>query len=204
MKAQQQDAKQKKAQELLRAAKRLIDQGENFNTMRVEDLCRATGIARSTFYVYFDDKNDLVQTLIRELMQNYYTMAENWWELAGTASLDEMQQNLEIFCQHVVNERSIELIIDHSCSANDNIAREREKFIEELTHRAQQAIMKSQENGFVSASVTPETIDCLLSMVNGTINKRLTTRSQHDIKRYSKAMAETIFAVLHQQSTPST
>jgi AcrR family transcriptional regulator len=45
---------------LLVAAGRLLRQGQSFTEISVERLCATAGVTRTTFYVYFEDKADLL------------------------------------------------------------------------------------------------------------------------------------------------
>jgi len=47
---------------LLEVVQQLLDEGESFTEMSVERLVSEAGISRSTFYVYFEDKGDLLRT----------------------------------------------------------------------------------------------------------------------------------------------
>src|SRR4051794_34010288 len=46
---------------LLAVLENLLDKGENFTEVSVERLVSEAGISRSTFYVYFEDKGDLLR-----------------------------------------------------------------------------------------------------------------------------------------------
>ncbi len=52
------------AEALLEATRRLLDRGASFVDLRIEEIAREAGISRSAFYNYFDDKRDLLVRLI--------------------------------------------------------------------------------------------------------------------------------------------
>ena len=52
--------------EVARATERLLSDGTPYTELSIQQLCSEAGIARSTFYVYFRDKPDLVARLAEE------------------------------------------------------------------------------------------------------------------------------------------
>ncbi len=41
----------------------------SFSAFKVQDLCQRTGIAQGTFYIYFSDRNDLVNRLLEDFVE---------------------------------------------------------------------------------------------------------------------------------------
>lgn len=55
----------KTRRKLLEAGKRLIEE-RNFDNVSVDDIVKSCGVARGTFYIYFKNKQDLVQAISRQ------------------------------------------------------------------------------------------------------------------------------------------
>jgi AcrR family transcriptional regulator len=53
------------------ATERLLASGHTFTELSVERLCSEAGIARSTFYVHFEDKGDLVARLTEAVIEEF-------------------------------------------------------------------------------------------------------------------------------------
>jgi TetR/AcrR family transcriptional regulator, ethionamide resistance regulator len=64
---------------MLAAVERLLDEGETFTEISVERLVSEANISRSTFYVYFADKGDLLQTLTQDLLGLMLAASRGWW-----------------------------------------------------------------------------------------------------------------------------
>ena len=66
---------------LLAAVERLLESGESYTEISVERLAREAGVARSTFYVYFNDKGHLLQKLTEDVIADFLVAASGWWDL---------------------------------------------------------------------------------------------------------------------------
>jgi TetR/AcrR family transcriptional regulator, ethionamide resistance regulator len=84
---------------LLAAVESLLAEGENFTELSVERLVSLAGVSRSTFYVYFEDKGELIRAWLTEIISELDVAAQGWWSLGGegegkgggTVSWDEVR-----------------------------------------------------------------------------------------------------------------
>jgi TetR/AcrR family transcriptional regulator, ethionamide resistance regulator len=68
---------------LLAAVESLLAEGENFTELSVERLVSLAGVSRSTFYVYFEDKGELIRAWLTEINSELDVAAQRWWSLGG-------------------------------------------------------------------------------------------------------------------------
>src|SRR5215212_7852545 len=61
------------------AAKDLVCDGETFADLSVERLSRQAGISRASFYLYFEDKGELVRGWHDLFDEGAQEILENWW-----------------------------------------------------------------------------------------------------------------------------
>jgi len=71
---------------LFEIVERLLEEGSAFSEISVEQLITEAGIARSTFYVYFEDKGALMVDLMDRATQDIGAAASDWFELPATAT----------------------------------------------------------------------------------------------------------------------
>src|SRR2546421_3862867 len=76
---------------LLDAVERLLADGESFTEVSVERLVTEAELSRSTFYVYFEDKGDLLQALTADVMTEVIDAARAWWELPPDAQRADLE-----------------------------------------------------------------------------------------------------------------
>ena len=70
---------------ILRAAVRLLDTQE-FSATTVEDICSAAGIGRSTFYLYFESKDQLLMELAEATARGVADDVDSW---VGAGTVDD-------------------------------------------------------------------------------------------------------------------
>jgi AcrR family transcriptional regulator len=85
-------------EELLEATKRLLGQGAPLASLSVERIVAEAGVVRTTFYLHFRDKYDLIERLAAE--------QESWIEAAGARTLADPELNRGTI------DRAIEEIVD--------------------------------------------------------------------------------------------
>src|SRR4051812_11440758 len=64
---------------LLDATERLMADGASFTELSVDRLATEAGISRASFYVYFEDKGDLLRRLAGQVFDDLADAAERWW-----------------------------------------------------------------------------------------------------------------------------
>jgi AcrR family transcriptional regulator len=79
---------------LLAAVESLLADGENFTELSVERLVSLAGVSRSTFYVYFEDKGELIRAWLAEIISELDVAAQAWWALDGDATWDDLRAAL--------------------------------------------------------------------------------------------------------------
>lgn len=79
---------------LLAVVERLLSEGENYTEISVERLVTDARLSRSTFYVYFEDKGDLLRAWFGEIEAEIAAAARDWWGLAGTSSREDLRAAL--------------------------------------------------------------------------------------------------------------
>src|SRR3954452_23963874 len=76
---------------LLAVVERLLADGENYTEISVERLVAEAGMARSTFYVYFTDKGDLLRAWFAGITDELRAAATGWWELHPPLGFDDVR-----------------------------------------------------------------------------------------------------------------
>ena len=66
---------------LLAVVERLLADGESYTEISIERMVAEAGMARSTFYVYFADKGDLLRAWFAEITDELRVTAASWWQL---------------------------------------------------------------------------------------------------------------------------
>lgn len=82
------------ATHFVRAVEPMLEAGESYADISVERLITAVDISRSTFYVYFDDKGDLLRAMAEDVTRDLAEAGASWFELPTDATKDDLRQAL--------------------------------------------------------------------------------------------------------------
>ncbi len=83
-----------------RVAVELLLSERTFAELSVEDIITEAGMARSTFYVYFADKRQMLDALTADLLEGALGVVSAWWEMAPEADYDELRAALARFVSY--------------------------------------------------------------------------------------------------------
>jgi len=80
---------------LLAVVEQLLENGESFTEISIERMVSAAGMSRSTFYVYFEDKGDLLRAWFADIESEIADAVTGWWQIDATSSRDDLRAALE-------------------------------------------------------------------------------------------------------------
>jgi AcrR family transcriptional regulator len=80
--AKRQERREQIERRLLDATERLMRDGTSFTELSVDRLSTEAGMSRANFYVYFEDKGDLLRRLAGQVFGELADSAELWWGVA--------------------------------------------------------------------------------------------------------------------------
>ena len=81
--AKRQERREQIERRLLDATERLMRDGASFTELSVDRLSTEAGMSRANFYIYFEDKGDLLRRLASQVFGELADSAELWWGVAG-------------------------------------------------------------------------------------------------------------------------
>jgi AcrR family transcriptional regulator len=98
------DSRTPTKQRLLLAVERLLSRGESFTEMSVGRLIAEAGVSRSTFYVHFADKGELLRALTSDIADELATAASVCWDLPANTTREDVTNGLlhlvEVYLPH--------------------------------------------------------------------------------------------------------
>lgn len=108
---------------LLEAVERLIAEGESFTTLSVERIAAEAGAGRSTFYLYFQDKTELLQSWFTPISEAVEEANRGWQTIDGTSTKDDLRAILAEIVEAYRTHRSA-LSIVYDATGYDPIMRD--------------------------------------------------------------------------------
>jgi AcrR family transcriptional regulator len=76
------------------AVERLFDRGARYSTLSVGRMADEAGISRTTFYVYFEDKADLIAVIAEDVIRQLVATTRFWWDMPPDAGREELREVL--------------------------------------------------------------------------------------------------------------
>src|SRR5262245_28063497 len=90
--------------------------GEPFSRASVERLAAKAGIARSTFYVYFEDKGALLRALEAASMHRHYDGARSWIEKGLDVTREDIVAGMELVLETFAEDQVVMTAIADSAT----------------------------------------------------------------------------------------
>lgn len=146
---------------VISACERLLNKGESFTTLSIEQLAKEAGIARATFYLHFRNKGEIVRHLMaqvgREVRHAAKAKLANLDQFGRAEFLSFMEDAVDIQYRHRAAMRAtVEL------SAYDpGVAEIYRSFVDEVVHDFRRIIVKLEAAGGAHPDVRPEVADIL-------------------------------------------
>ncbi|GGN62310.1 hypothetical protein GCM10011579_029310 [Streptomyces albiflavescens] len=78
----------------------LLRDGASYTELSVEQIAHAAGISRSTFYLYFRDKVDVLLRLSGSLKTEGFVIAQAWRPYGPDGGLDGLARTYELILEH--------------------------------------------------------------------------------------------------------
>lgn len=150
-----QSARAKRRAEILAqlsaAVERLLEAGESYTNLSVGRLVKEAGISRTTFYVYFEDKSDLLSVLIEEAVHELVDTTRFWWDLPPDANRDDLREALrETYATFVPHKGVMASVVE--VASYDPAVRERyQALVARSIEEAAEHIEEGIRDGYVAA-----------------------------------------------------
>jgi AcrR family transcriptional regulator len=141
--------------QVLAATERLLAGGANFTELGVKQIADEAGIARSTFYVHFRDKTDLLLRLAADTKRQAFEVGEDWRPAAG--GLPALIEGFEAVIA-VYRDRAAVVAAVHETAGYDPVVRDFwDSEIERFAERMRTILVEEQRAGRVAAGLDPDT-----------------------------------------------
>lgn len=160
-----QDRRDAMRQRLLAAVERLVDDGVSFTELSVERLAAEAGISRSTFYVHFQDKTDIVLRLTRTVLTELRAVSGTWWAVAEHARAADLRQAVTAIVDVYRRHGAGFTVVAETSAYDADVAREMRSLMQAIIDDTRAAIERGQAAGVMRAVRPEETATVLTWMV---------------------------------------
>ncbi len=139
-------AEQRRTQ-LMEAALTAFSKG-GYHGTHVSHIIAEAGVARGTFYLYFQDKREVFQALIDEMFEALDGVLEVIDPRASASPVEQMRRNLERFVGVLqARPRLTTLLLEQGAPLEPEVRERLRRFYLDLTRKVEQGLAQGQELG---------------------------------------------------------
>ncbi|KFU80278.1 DNA-binding transcriptional regulator, AcrR family [Amycolatopsis lurida] len=150
---------------LFAATEELVSHGAGFTELSVERLAAAAGISRSTFYVHFEDKGDLVRRLATTVLAELRDVSSDWWDTAEHAVAADLTAAVSAIVDIYRRRAAAFTIITETAAYDSTVADEVRTLMQSIIDATRNAIERGQAAGVMRQVAPAETAAVLTWMV---------------------------------------
>ncbi|GAA5121205.1 TetR/AcrR family transcriptional regulator [Haloechinothrix salitolerans] len=172
--------------------------GETFADLKVGRIVAEAGISRTTFYVYFEDKTDLLRTWYADVTEDIIEAARTWWELDASVTREKVRAAIDQIVQAYRPHPEL-MAATHEATGYDQGVRDlvrsaMERYIDGLTEH----LVRGQRDGFIDATLPPaESSYWLQWMAERGLHRMGTVTDDDEIERLVDAYAGIVWNALY-------
>lgn len=158
------DARDEKAQLLLEATEKFISNGHSFIELSVDQLCREAGISRSTYYVYFEDKTDLLRALAVKIADEMVYSSRRWFDAISHATIEQFREAISDTLRVYRKHKAVFKSLAETASYDQSVGEAFNKLLETYTQQWLEAATAGIKAGVIRDDVDGPTLLALVWM----------------------------------------
>ncbi|MFI1564414.1 TetR/AcrR family transcriptional regulator [Streptomyces sp. NPDC020490] len=157
---------------IVSALEELLRDGLTYTELSVEQIAKAAGISRSTFYLYFRDKVDVLLRVSGALRSQSYEIAAAWRPSAPDGGAEGLARTYELIIRHY-REHAALLSAIHEVAAYDPVVRDswadhQNRFVDNLVT----ILREEQRAGRTPADIDPRLAASVIVQGGGAVITR--------------------------------
>jgi TetR/AcrR family transcriptional regulator, ethionamide resistance regulator len=182
----------------LRAAiVRMGNEGETFTELSVERIVAEAGIARSTFYVYFEDKGALLIALGAASMRGFYDGARTWIDHGSGVPYDHVKEAMRQVLERFRDDAVIMSAVVETAVYDAAVREHYDSAVRDFIRSVRRLIERGQKSGEIR-DVHPEaTATALAWMLERTSQQTAPGASKRQLEASATGLADVVWGTLY-------
>ncbi len=166
------DPREARRSQLLEVALELFAK-RGYHATTVADIIERAGVARGTFYNYFDSKRQLFSTLLDELL-TASTAGIRTITTDGSDVHAQVLANISGLCRSLMNNLPmVKLMLEQAVGLDAEANEQLQQFYDRILTRLQKAVLDGQKLGIVRAGDVPVMATCMLGMIKEALYQQI-------------------------------
>jgi len=186
------------ARHFVEAVEPLLEAGESYSEISVERLITAVDISRSTFYVYFDDKGDLLRAMAEDVTRDLAEAGSSWFELPTDATKDDLRNALRPLFDTYRRHQTLLGAITEAASYDARVREQHLLLVAEAVAGLEDHIKTQQRAGAAAPELDPvRTAKWLTWMHERGLYQMVGQASAAEVRRLLDAMTDLVWRTLY-------
>jgi TetR/AcrR family transcriptional regulator, ethionamide resistance regulator len=184
--------------EAVRAAvERLTADGTSFTELRVERIAKEAGIARSTFYLRFQDKTTLLCTLATAVGHDVFAEVDDWLTAGGSGedALARLSATTATILTRWRHNRAVLLAVREVAAYSPEVRQVWDTALTRLAKAGGRRLRQDQQKDRTPAGSAERTTEIAAVMILESVARHLRIAPAHDDAEFSATLARAIWAV---------
>ncbi|MCV7079505.1 TetR/AcrR family transcriptional regulator [Mycobacterium szulgai] len=184
--------------QLLEATERLMGDGTSFTELSVDRLATEAGISRASFYIYFEDKGDLLRRLAGQVFGDLSTAGQRWWNVSWRHNPGDVQAAMADIIASYRRHQPVLVALNEVAAYEPATAQTYHDLLGAVTERMTRVIEEGQDDGSIRRELTaPTTASALVWMVERACQQNLPVKPPEYDTELAATLAEIVWGALY-------
>lgn len=192
---------------LLEATERLMRDGASFTELSVDRLAGEAGISRATFYIYFEDKGQLLRQMARQVFGELEAAAAHWWQAVSRHDPQDLRTAMTLIIAGYRRHQVVIGALNEMAAYDPQVAATYREILVGISASLTRVIRDGQADGSIRPDLPPDaTASALTWMVERACHQNLPYQPQSRDDELATALTQITWSALYLeggQSTPS-